>query len=117
MIKRRHWTNTEHRKMKELILSGVSCGKAARRLGRPRSSVWARAVSHGLVTRPASRVVHAAPSTVLIVKEAVPAWYVVGWRFEGFFGRGFCRMSWRSAKAPVIPSIRELIIDNVREAA
>jgi hypothetical protein len=118
MIKRRGWTNKEQRRLKELLLSGLTPAKAAKRLGRPRSSAWACAISHGWHVRaqgkPSETKKH---SLVLITKAAVPVWYAAGWRFDGFSGPGFCRMSWHSERAPVIPSIDELVIDNVREAA
>ncbi len=91
------WARWEHEKLVRLVSEGKCNREIAGIIGRSQCAVGARAQEYKLRTAPIEPPKNAVPITELISEAELPAWYVLGWRFIGFYGTRL-QMEWSSSR-------------------
>ncbi len=92
------WARWEHEKLIRLVAEGKCNREIAGIIGRTQCAVTARAQEFRLRSGdPVEPPKIAVAKTELISEAEIPEWYVLGWRFIGFYGTR-CQMEWVSSR-------------------
>ncbi len=99
------WTNLEHAMLVQLVADGKTNLEISAIIDRTRCAIGARVQEYRLRTgNPVEPRNAPIAKTVLVDRHDVPDWYVLGWRFAGFYVEQ-CKMEWASTKPERRPRV------------